>query len=214
MSYAQKIRGYKDTILQQNEMIKSETLARKQMWEPLKNVFQGLVRFKPDFSTNATGIETMQYPDIRAEDLARLQPAQVVERLGQVFMAVTKSLQENREELSALYGEIDGDIDRAIEEFETLKIQQNNEKKGEVFRSNLVAGASAPRSSTPELVVPKPRDDFGPTLPPTPPSAPGKKEQVQPISTGKPKSGTTTLESMLSPTAASKASGLKNASKK
>jgi len=213
-SAASRVQGYKRTIIDQNEMIKSETAARKQLWDGIRNLYTAFVRFKPDFVTNATSVETHQYPDIRAEDLAKLQPGQILERFGYVFSIVTKVLQENREELTAVYAELDGDIDRAMEEFEGLKIQAANDKKSEAFRSNIVTSASAPRSATPDLVDNKPRGDFGPTLPPTPPSAPGKKESLQSISTSKPKNGTTTLESMLSPTSANKASAGKGASKK
>lgn len=214
MSTVSKIREFKDTIVQQNEMIKSEKQARMLMWDGVKAMYSAMIRYKPEFATNATGIETSSYPDVRAEDLARLQPKEVIQRMSEVLTTLTTVLQENRQELAAVYGEIDGDIDRAMEEFQSLKIQQGNEKKGEVFRSNLVAANSTTRASTPDLVAPKPRDDFGPALPPTPPSAPGKKEPLQPISTGKPKSGTTTLESMFSPTSANKAGTGKSGAKK
>jgi len=209
-----KIRELKQTLDAQNEMIATAQANKKLMWESVSATYQSMVKFKPEFTASKLGIETNDYPEIRNEDLARLQPAEIVKRFVDVFRVMASALHENREELRGVYAELDGEIEESMATFQRLRLQENSDKKSEAFRSNIVADASSKRSGTPDLVGDRTGSNFGPTLPPTPPSAPGKKEPVQPISTGKPKSGTSTLEAMLSPTSAAKNAQGKDSQKK
>jgi len=193
---ASRIRDLKNQRDQQTEYIKSANLAKKQLWSEISSIYQTAVKYKSEFKASATGIETDEFPDIRNEDLANLQSHDIVKKFGHVFKVMAQSLNENRSEIRAMYKELDDDLENSTSEWDAIRMQDANEKKSEVFRSNLVTTASAARSQTPDLVASKPRDDFGPALPPTPPSAPGKKEPIQSNSAGKQKGATTTLENM------------------
>lgn len=205
-SVVTKIQTLKTTVEEQNERIQTLNQNKKQLWDNVSATYQAMTKYKPTFVSHQTGIETETFPEIRNEDLVKMTPAEVVRRFGEVFRVMASALEENRQEVRSIYAELDTDIDNALDQWQKIKAQDDVNKKSEAFRGNIVANASSARSTTPDLVAPKPSSDFGPTLPPTPPSAPGKKEPIQPISTGKSKSGTTTLEGMLSPTGASKTS--------
>jgi hypothetical protein len=195
-----KIRDLKTTIDAQNEMIVTLRQDKRMIWETMSSTYQNMIKYRPEFAGGRISIETADYPDIRNEDLTKLSPPEVVKRFNDVFKVLVMSLQENRDELRSIFQELDNELDESLDKWNQIRVQADNEKKSEAFRANLVNNASSKRSGTPDLVANGARDNFGPTLPPTPPSAPGKKEPIQPISTGKSKSGTTTLESMLSPT--------------
>lgn len=201
-----KIRELKTTIDAQNEMVDTLRKDKKLVWDTISFAYQNMVKFKPEFTGAKIGIETSDYPEVRNEDLTRLTTPEIVRKFNEVFKVLVMSLQENRDELRSIFQELDGEIEESLDRWNQIKIQADTEKKSEAFRTNLVANAAPKRSETPDLVGAQPRNDFGPALPPTPPSAPGKKEHVQPISTSKPKSGTTTLENMLSPTGGKTAS--------
>lgn len=195
-----KVHEVQSKLKAQNEMIMTLRNERKQVADAVKTLYSQSVKFKAEYATGKTPVETGDYPEVRGEDMSRMTTDELVKKLNNVMGVMAVALGENRSEIHAICKSLDDDLADALDTWDQIRLAADQEKKPEAFRANLMADAAPARSQTPELVVPHSAADFGPALPPTPPSTAGKKEPQKPNGLGKQKGGTTTLDNLMSPT--------------
>lgn len=189
------------TIAEQNAMISKQQVEAKSARDILVRVYAGVVKYKTEFSSDKTAVETTSYPDVRMEDLNKLTMPDLYMNIAKTFKATTDALTETREEINTIYKELDEHVDNALDEWERIKTQENSQNAKGAFREGLLSSAAEVRTKTPELPLP-PKTPMGndknlSVL--TPDSSDQGKARKEAAS--KQKSGTTTLEEALkSPT--------------
>lgn len=198
-----QIRALKESLVEQNEMIKTLRSDRQIVRDTIQSLYTALVRYKVEYDTNSTAIESGTYPTLSGEDMTKYQVHELLKKVGEAFSVVTESLNENRAEVRSMYKELDQDVSAALSEWESIRLQDRADQKAVTFRNNLAATASRPRTSTPEPVVPTSTGAHGTASLPSPPDSAGKKEKserpLEPIKTDKSKTATKTLGDLISP---------------
>jgi hypothetical protein len=198
---ASKIQALKDTVVQQNSVVVQLRKDKQDTHEALNGLVTSLVKYKPQFTAQATIVEDTQYPDIRNEDLINLSKPELLRKVTAVIMAVAQSLEASRNEIRSIYRELDTDVDDALSTWQTLAAQENKDKKAEFFRETTVKQASVPRAATPEapMAAVNPPASTTPTRPApilTPATTPPQEKGAS-----KKSSTTRTLADVLSPKA-------------
>lgn len=208
-----KIRDMKETIVQQNEMVKTLRSEKQAVRDTVQGLYTALIKYKIEYDTNTSAIETGAYPSLTGEDMTKLVIPELLRKVGEAFSTVADALAENRAEVRSMYKELDQDVSAALSEWESIQAQDRADKKALAFRDNLTTHASRQKASTPEPVVSAPVAGGISALPPTPPESTGKKEKSErpPVSvkTDKSKNATKTLEELISPAKGTAKNGTK-----
>lgn len=198
MASVGKIQQLKYTVGQQNEMITNLRKESASVREVVFTLYTNLVKYKPAFQASSSSVDTVDFPEIRAEDLNKLPMVGLIRNLTTVFSTMAGSLEANRTELTALLRELDADVDDVLSNWQQIQLDANQEKRVETFRTtNLPQGAQR-RVETPEpTVVPHVSSQGNNALPPTPDSSSDKGNAKQDTSS-EPKRPTTTVGKLAS----------------
>jgi len=197
---AAKIHEFKETISAQNQMIITLRAERQSTRDTLTNLVTSLVKYKPTFTTQATMVETGAYPDIKSEDMMTKDPSDNLRAIAAVFKTIVSSLEENRQELRAIYKELDAEVEDVMNQWQQIKAQDDRDAKLRLFREDTVAKASVPRAPTPETPVVAGASTNGISSSRSTPLDTTNTSKRGQEGSGKKASGSKTLESVLSPT--------------
>ena len=180
--------------MDQNRMIEKQKVDLATTRSNIVQLYTALVKYKVEFNTEQTAVESEVYPDLKGEDLANLRSEELISSLARAFKTMTISLKENRAEIRDIMKEFDSGIEEELEKWNRLRAEEGRAKAAETFRAHNVAANTKIRPETPEPpLVPTAGASIPTNAPPTPPESAdhfkgGKK------SAGQPKSPTTTFD--------------------
>jgi len=196
-----RIREIKEALALQNNMIAKLKTDNESNRTAMIKMYTALVRLKPTYQSGVTVVEDAQYPDLKGEDLAKMGTDALTDRAFVAVSALVSSLMSVRQEVTSLYKELDEDVEAEMAKWATLRDQSDNQAKAQAFRDHSVTSLTKERSKTPDMVASS-AGRHGPSLPETPPEAPGTRKPVPAVEVGKPKANAITLAEAMSPTSA------------
>jgi hypothetical protein len=196
MSAASRIHELRTVITEQNQALIEKKRNEAEIREVITKLYQSMVQFKPEFIATQTAVEDVEYPEMRGEDIARQSLSTLVSTSARAFFTVAAALKSNRNEVLAVYKELDAEIDDEVQKWKRMRAEEGAQKTAETFRANLTANNAKARPETPETPLGStspPRTTSN--MPPTPPDS-TYKEKPRQESAGKPKSPTTTFDKL------------------
>lgn len=190
-----RIRELKQNLEEQTQVIKTMREEKKGIDQVIRSLYLSLVKAKPEFNASQTRIEQNSYPDLKGDDLNRLRPKEIIEKIGETMGVLFNSTSALRDDIKDIYRELDADVDAKMNEWNILRAQlREDDSQARLFRDNPVSTSMPSRAETPDIaMVDRTRADSGVASPPTPTITSGRKDAQPKSPTKEKKTNASTL---------------------